>query len=78
MRFANTAGAIVASRLACADAMPTLDEVEALMTPGSRRPSVRDDQLSQLIATRVHRPGAVAEAAPPDAGPARCSASTAS
>ena len=34
MRFANTAGAIVASRLACADAMPTLDEVEALMNTG--------------------------------------------
>jgi 5-dehydro-2-deoxygluconokinase len=31
MWFANTAGAIVASRLACADAMPTLDEVERLM-----------------------------------------------
>ena len=31
MRFANTAGAIVASRLACADAMPTADEVRALM-----------------------------------------------
>ncbi|WP_028927492.1 5-dehydro-2-deoxygluconokinase [Pseudonocardia acaciae] len=30
MRFANTAGAIVASRLACADAMPTFDEVEAV------------------------------------------------
>ena len=30
MRFANAAGAIVASRLACADAMPTTDEVEAL------------------------------------------------
>jgi 5-dehydro-2-deoxygluconokinase len=29
MRFANAAGAIVASRLACADAMPTADEVEA-------------------------------------------------
>ena len=34
MRVANTAGAIVASRLACADAMPTLDEVEALMNTG--------------------------------------------
>jgi 5-dehydro-2-deoxygluconokinase len=34
MRFANTAGAIVASRLACADAMPTLDEVESLMSTG--------------------------------------------
>jgi 5-dehydro-2-deoxygluconokinase len=31
MRFANAAGAIVASRLACADAMPTAAEVEALL-----------------------------------------------
>jgi 5-dehydro-2-deoxygluconokinase len=31
MRFANTAGAIVASRLACADDMPTAEEVERLM-----------------------------------------------
>src|SRR4051812_30725754 len=31
MRFANAAGALVASRLACADAMPTEDEVEALI-----------------------------------------------
>jgi 5-dehydro-2-deoxygluconokinase len=30
--FANAAGAIVASRLACADDMPTLAEVEALLT----------------------------------------------
>lgn len=29
--YANAAGAIVASRLACADAMPTLDELHALM-----------------------------------------------
>ena len=29
--YANAAGAIVASRLACADAMPTLDELEALV-----------------------------------------------
>ena len=28
LRFANAAGAIVASRLACSDAMPTADEVE--------------------------------------------------
>jgi 5-dehydro-2-deoxygluconokinase len=28
---ANAAGAIVASRLACADAMPTLDELEDLV-----------------------------------------------
>lgn len=31
VRFANAAGAIVASRLSCADAMPTADEVEALL-----------------------------------------------
>jgi 5-dehydro-2-deoxygluconokinase len=31
MRFANAAGAIVASRLSCADAMPTEAEVRALM-----------------------------------------------
>jgi 5-dehydro-2-deoxygluconokinase len=31
MRFCNAAGALVASRLACADAMPTEDEVEGLM-----------------------------------------------
>jgi 5-dehydro-2-deoxygluconokinase len=30
LRFANAAGALVASRLGCADDMPTLDEVEAL------------------------------------------------
>jgi 5-dehydro-2-deoxygluconokinase len=30
MRFCNAAGAIVASRLACADAMPTEDEVEGI------------------------------------------------
>lgn len=32
MRFGNAAGAIVAGRLACADAMPTTAEVEAAMT----------------------------------------------
>jgi len=32
MRFCNAAGAIVASRLACADAMPTTAEVEQLMS----------------------------------------------
>jgi 5-dehydro-2-deoxygluconokinase len=31
MRFCNAAGALVASRLACADAMPAEDEVEALL-----------------------------------------------
>jgi 5-dehydro-2-deoxygluconokinase len=31
LEVANAAGAIVASRLACADAMPTLEEIEALL-----------------------------------------------
>jgi 5-dehydro-2-deoxygluconokinase len=31
VRFCNAAGAVVASRLACADAMPTADEVESLI-----------------------------------------------
>jgi 5-dehydro-2-deoxygluconokinase len=31
MRFANAAGAIVASRLACSDAMPTEHEVRELL-----------------------------------------------
>jgi 5-dehydro-2-deoxygluconokinase len=35
MRFCNAAGAIVASRLSCADAMPTADEVQALMVGAS-------------------------------------------
>jgi 5-dehydro-2-deoxygluconokinase len=36
VRFANTAGAIVASRLACADAMPRLGEVEAALAEAAR------------------------------------------
>ena len=36
MRFANTAGAIVASRLACSDAMPTAAEVDGLLAEGPR------------------------------------------
>ena len=36
MRFANTAGALVASRLACSDAMPTTAEVEALLAGAGR------------------------------------------
>ena len=36
MRFANAAGAIVASRLACSDAMPTAAEVDGLLAEGSR------------------------------------------
>ncbi|UQU61363.1 5-dehydro-2-deoxygluconokinase [Couchioplanes caeruleus] len=37
MRFCNAAGAIVASRLACADAMPTTAEVDELLVAGGSR-----------------------------------------
>lgn len=33
--YANAAGALVASRLACADAMPTIDELEAMVSAGN-------------------------------------------
>jgi 5-dehydro-2-deoxygluconokinase len=36
MRFCNAAGAIVASRLSCSDAMPTADEVEAKLREAVR------------------------------------------
>jgi 5-dehydro-2-deoxygluconokinase len=36
MRFANAAGAIVAGRLACSDAMPTAAEVAELLAGGPR------------------------------------------
>ena len=36
LAFANAAGAIVASRLACADAMPTVEEVDALLEGAKR------------------------------------------
>jgi 5-dehydro-2-deoxygluconokinase len=35
LSFANAAGALVASRLACADAMPTPDEVERMLAPAA-------------------------------------------
>jgi 5-dehydro-2-deoxygluconokinase len=36
MRFCNAAGAIVAGRLACADAMPTGSEVQQLLGEAGR------------------------------------------
>jgi 5-dehydro-2-deoxygluconokinase len=36
IRFANAAGAIVASRLTCASEMPTFEEVEQLLAEGAR------------------------------------------
>ncbi|MEU9832631.1 5-dehydro-2-deoxygluconokinase [Streptosporangium sp. NPDC048047] len=38
LRFANAAGAIVAGRLACAPAMPTVEEIEAVLAGGSPEP----------------------------------------
>jgi 5-dehydro-2-deoxygluconokinase len=35
MRHANAAGAIVASRLECSSAMPTVDEIEAAVAAGA-------------------------------------------
>jgi 5-dehydro-2-deoxygluconokinase len=42
LQFANAAGAIVASRLACADAMPTVAEVDAFLS--GETPPVTPDQ----------------------------------
>jgi 5-dehydro-2-deoxygluconokinase len=44
LRFANVAGAIVASRLECSTAMPTTAEVEGLLASGAR--AVADDRSS--------------------------------
>ena len=75
MRFCNAAGAIVASQLSCADAMPTAIRLSASW----RRRHVSDERFRALIEARVepHR-GAVAEAAPQPQAGRRCSASTAS
>jgi 5-dehydro-2-deoxygluconokinase len=40
-RYANAAGALVASRLACAAAMPTIDELDALVLRGEHRDAPR-------------------------------------
>jgi len=46
LAFANAAGAIVASRLACADAMPTADEVdEVLFLAGGKPPATPISQV---------------------------------
>ena len=50
LRFANAAGAIVASRLACSTAMPTTAEVEALLAggrPADERHSCRPRRASR-------------------------------
>lgn len=40
-RLANAAGALVTSRLTCADAMPTLEELETFATSAANRPAER-------------------------------------
>lgn len=74
-RAANAAGALVAGRLACADAMPTLDEIER--TEGERQPSevprasraeaahrtlddaLDDERWAWLLEERAQRPDAI-------------------
>ena len=55
MRFCNAAGAIVAGRLACADAMPTVDEVEAKIAEALDREAApwMTRRFRDLVATRV-------------------------
>jgi 5-dehydro-2-deoxygluconokinase len=50
LRFANVAGAIVASRLECSTAMPTTAEVEALLESGAR--AVGTDRPTVGVAPR--------------------------
>jgi len=40
VRYANAAGAIVAARMMCADAMPTLDEIEHFLSERASWPSI--------------------------------------
>uniref|UniRef100_A0AAU2VW59 5-dehydro-2-deoxygluconokinase n=1 Tax=Streptomyces sp. NBC_00008 TaxID=2903610 RepID=A0AAU2VW59_9ACTN len=54
MRYANAAGAIVASRLACSSAMPFPHEVEAALAAGS----VTATTATATTATATHLPGA--------------------
>ena len=61
VEYANAAGAIVAGRLLCADAMPTDAEVIDLMRTPTGGPSVTaldDARTSDLIDARVRRTGA--------------------
>ena len=55
LRFCNAAGAVVASRLACADAMPTADEVEAICGRPvflTTEPSMGEAELSPVVRHR--------------------------
>ncbi len=75
IRFANAAGAIVASRIACSDAMPTAAEVDALLSEDAhaqecpcreragRMIHMQDELRHRLTEARAHAPEAVAAAA---------------
>ena len=65
-RYANAAGALVAGRLACADAMPTREELDAMVAgspaePGPE-PTLAEAVWRDLLRTRATDPGAVARA----------------
>jgi 5-dehydro-2-deoxygluconokinase len=49
VRFANAAGAIVASRLECSTAMPGTDEVEAALAAAREGRAVRDSRSAALL-----------------------------
>jgi 5-dehydro-2-deoxygluconokinase len=60
LRYANAAGALVTTRIACSDAMPTPAEVEALLSGPTPSPAMA---VHRLIETRTRQPEAIAEAA---------------
>jgi 5-dehydro-2-deoxygluconokinase len=61
LRFANAAGAFVATRIACSEAMPTTEQVERLLADPD--PAGPAGLVSGIVETRARRPEAVAEAA---------------
>ena len=60
MRFANAAGAIVAGRLACSDAMPTTQEVDAVLGEvlvSDYMTATSQELLRAMTSTRLQDPG---------------------
>jgi 5-dehydro-2-deoxygluconokinase len=49
LRYANAAGAIVASRLECSTAMPTLEEIDTLLAGGDPNERLADDLASHFV-----------------------------
>ncbi|WP_228991274.1 5-dehydro-2-deoxygluconokinase [Streptomyces sp. DH8] len=70
VRYANAAGAIVASRLACSSAMPFPDEVEKALTAGAVAPDPADPSRPPAAADRAAPGGPTAPPTPP-ADPSR-------